>query len=332
MVGEMTRGADGPRLFPGATAESARQRVLDALMRADLADVAAWLEPYDSDVIRWSDWGGNDEATTRMAEVINRASPTALLSLGDPLRAPLPRWKRRFSPGLEVWDSRRALHASAFYRDVFSEVGFEDQLRLLVYDGGRFVTHVGLFRREHEPPFTRAEADRLRGLVASATTLMVAAARMSADRRPEESGDVLIRSDGAPQMVSDAGDSWAAIAGMRPALVALARRLERQSDCSIGVDVAAGALVRWARLDGSGPHYYLLQLERPERYAPPRSAALSNRQREVADLLAHGATLKDVGRMLDVSFETARGHARIAYRRLGVSNRSELVRVWTGHD
>ncbi|MGM0579017.1 MAG: response regulator transcription factor [Myxococcota bacterium] len=57
---------------------------------------------------------------------------------------------------------------------------------------------------------------------------------------------------------------------------------------------------------------------------------MSNRQRQVADLAASGLTVPEMARHLDLSPHTVRDHLRVAYRRLGVANRVELVRTLKG--
>lgn len=53
---------------------------------------------------------------------------------------------------------------------------------------------------------------------------------------------------------------------------------------------------------------------------------LSEREREVVELLAVGATANEIARALILSFHTVRTHIRNVYTKLGVCNRVELMR------
>jgi DNA-binding CsgD family transcriptional regulator len=76
------------------------------------------------------------------------------------------------------------------------------------------------------------------------------------------------------------------------------------------------------------PHVALI-FEAPER-APTWAAAVTPRQREVAELLASGATSPEVARHLGLALETVRTHVKAIYERLGIASRAELARVVAG--
>jgi DNA-binding CsgD family transcriptional regulator len=59
---------------------------------------------------------------------------------------------------------------------------------------------------------------------------------------------------------------------------------------------------------------------------PTWAAALTPRQREVAELLAHGATSPEAARHLGLGVETVRTHVKAIYDRLGIASRAELAR------
>jgi len=59
-------------------------------------------------------------------------------------------------------------------------------------------------------------------------------------------------------------------------------------------------------------------------------AALSPRQRQVAELAALGSSAKDIAVALDVGYETVRTHLKNIYRMLAVASRTELARVARG--
>jgi DNA-binding NarL/FixJ family response regulator len=55
-------------------------------------------------------------------------------------------------------------------------------------------------------------------------------------------------------------------------------------------------------------------------------SGLSEREREVLDLIAHGATNRETAESLHLSPHTVKDHTRAIYRKLGVRNRAEAVR------
>jgi DNA-binding NarL/FixJ family response regulator len=66
--------------------------------------------------------------------------------------------------------------------------------------------------------------------------------------------------------------------------------------------------------------------EAPVLPADPHAPALSARERQVAELLAYGATYGEVARMLGVSINTVRAFVRAIYGKLDVCCKAELAR------
>jgi DNA-binding NarL/FixJ family response regulator len=60
---------------------------------------------------------------------------------------------------------------------------------------------------------------------------------------------------------------------------------------------------------------------------PQELAGLSERQREVLELLALGASNGDIAARLYISVNTVKFHVREIYARLGVRNRVEAARL-----
>ncbi|EHN12857.1 regulatory protein LuxR [Patulibacter medicamentivorans] len=67
---------------------------------------------------------------------------------------------------------------------------------------------------------------------------------------------------------------------------------------------------------------------RPVEGAATGADDLTAREREVCDLVAGGATNREVAAALFLSPRTVEHHLRGAYRKLGVRSRSELARRW----
>lgn len=71
----------------------------------------------------------------------------------------------------------------------------------------------------------------------------------------------------------------------------------------------------------------LAELARPIAREPRAIDALTEREREVVELLAQGLTNKDVAQRLFLSVRTVEAHLRSSYAKLGVRSRTEAV-LW----
>ncbi|HEY1534878.1 MAG TPA: response regulator transcription factor [Polyangiaceae bacterium] len=59
--------------------------------------------------------------------------------------------------------------------------------------------------------------------------------------------------------------------------------------------------------------------------SPMADELITNRQREILELLAHGHSYEDIGLALSLSINTVRSHVRAIYERLGASTKVEAV-------
>jgi DNA-binding NarL/FixJ family response regulator len=67
-------------------------------------------------------------------------------------------------------------------------------------------------------------------------------------------------------------------------------------------------------------------LEEPSRGPRDRSAPLTTRERDVLELLAHGATYDEIAKMLTITTNTIRTHVRSLYEKLHACSKTEAVR------
>lgn len=58
-----------------------------------------------------------------------------------------------------------------------------------------------------------------------------------------------------------------------------------------------------------------------------RLSMLSKREHEVAELVRHGATNRDIANALFISYETAKTHVRSIMRKLDISSRHQLKEI-----
>jgi len=59
--------------------------------------------------------------------------------------------------------------------------------------------------------------------------------------------------------------------------------------------------------------------------SPMADELITNRQREILELLAHGHSYEHIGLALSLSINTVRSHVRAIYERLGASTKVEAV-------
>ncbi|PSJ44531.1 helix-turn-helix transcriptional regulator [Zobellella endophytica] len=74
-----------------------------------------------------------------------------------------------------------------------------------------------------------------------------------------------------------------------------------------------------------GPHPWHPQSELP---APPAITALTDREREVSQLMLGGCSTKEIARRLGISVETVRAHKKHLYAKLNINSQSELFALF----
>lgn len=64
---------------------------------------------------------------------------------------------------------------------------------------------------------------------------------------------------------------------------------------------------------------------------PERRKSLSGREREVMDLLASGASVRDIAKNLFLAEKTVRNYLARIYMKMEVHSQSEAILRWLGH-
>ncbi|MFW6089707.1 MAG: response regulator transcription factor [Gemmatimonadota bacterium] len=59
---------------------------------------------------------------------------------------------------------------------------------------------------------------------------------------------------------------------------------------------------------------------------------LTPRETEVLELIAEARSSPEIAAALGISVRTVEGHLCLVYRKLGVRNRMEAVRIWWEHE
>lgn len=220
-----------------------------------------------------------------------------------------------------IWP-QGALRKTPVYREIFRPSRVADQIRLLVFQGDRFVGWIGAVRASGARPFARRDRRRMSSLVPPIRALLIAAL----ERGPASAGcaQILVRPDGTVEHWTPAARSWLDRPGFGDALARAVRAVDRGEP--LGALPCADAAI--TRLLGSGTSRYLVHLT---PFAPltsnPVTRELSAVQLRVAEFAASGATIHEIARALGRSPNTVRTHLHAAYERLDVANRVELARA-----
>ncbi|MCZ7681868.1 MAG: LuxR C-terminal-related transcriptional regulator [Sandaracinaceae bacterium] len=154
---------------------------------------------------------------------------------------------------------------------------------------------------------------------------MSAADALERDGAPEGPADIVLDPRGRVRFASLEARAWLERSGFREHLASLVRRADGERPPS---STHAGGLIDLVRVHGEvGRVRYLAHVTpaRPLRLAPV--SALTDAQREIAQLVAAGATVPEVAEMTERSRETVRSHLKAIYERLGVASRAELARA-----
>lgn len=296
-----------------------RRRIAEIIRDIGEADVGLWYMLAEVDGRPWlTDWQQAGFSDAAMARARRDGIPTC-----DP-RRPRPSWSRSFLLLENIYDPPETYYQEPVYRNVLDPAGLNDQLRLLVYAGDRFVGWVGGLRRRGAPAFRRADARRLNPLAKAIASALVTADASERAVCPEESCDLLVRPDGTVDYASEAARWWLERRGSRELVERWIRRLDRRE---AEPQHLAGWPLRWVRLHGPEGVRYLLHLCAPSPLHVAPVDRLTSAQREVAQLAASGWTVAEMARRTQRAPETVRSHLRAVYRRLRVSSRAELARA-----
>ena len=234
--------------------------------------------------------------------------------------------RTRFNENTALWDDEIFLK-SAPYMKLLAPLGLRYQMRLLAYDGRRFLGWAGLARKRGSAPFTARDRRRLQPLVQPSIATLLAAEQLEQAALPQAAGDFVMRPDGRLLLASKSGREWLARPGFAQQLAKQVRRIDKSSQGERGEYRAAFSDVdaRVIRVHGDKGVQYLVHVRPQEPLLMNPDATLSARQRQVAHYVTAGATLAETATFLGVSTETVRSHIREIYRRLEVANRMELI-------
>lgn len=250
---------------------------------------------------------------------------------GEPFRSPwspeMPpaRGVNAFQAGIDGWGtSDEELARLPIWRAVYVPSGVQSERRMLVYDGDAFVAWISVSRLGDAPRFSRKDDLALARAASRARRIAVAHARACGARLGDGTGHLVVNANGGVELACGVASAWLDAGGL-----AWIAEATRRVDGGEPIDriVADGVSARPVRFAGDGACRYLWIIDRAEPVRCSPLARLTPRQREVAEVVAAGATLAEAARHLDLSVETAREHLKAAYARLDVGSRVELART-----
>jgi ATP/maltotriose-dependent transcriptional regulator MalT len=132
----------------------------------------------------------------------------------------------------------------------------------------------------------------------------------------------------AARMLGSSGRIWPIVGAPQlgsPALAATRRECERQARDRLGDDTYKAAIQAGANLDLDSAVAYALD-ERPETTRQPGGwAPLTRREREIAELVAHGLTNQKIANRLVISKRTADSHVQHVLTKLGFTKRTQIA-------
>ena len=204
------------------------------------------------------------------------------------------------------------------------EVG--DQLRILLFDGPRFLGWLGLMRRGREESFRRREQYLLNQVSSKLKSVVAMADTLEADLLQEGLFAVLTPG-GKIEHASRPFTKWQS-AHRLAYLEERVRQVDAGSD-RLSTEIFEGAEVRMIRLDSTGAVRYLTTVERAALLTIGPRYWLTSRQQEIADYAVAGATSPEIAEMLQLSPQTVKTHMKNIFRRLDVNSRAELATLFS---
>lgn len=241
------------------------------------------------------------------------------------------------------------LDRSVRWSRIYGPCGYGDELRAVFSTGPTAWGHACLTRLAHEPCFSAAEVDLLASLCPHVghgirTALLLAGAAAPGAAGSGAPALVVLADDGSVESMTPEARDWLGSLddeGLTSTIVLHEVAQQSRALARDGVGAAACArtrarngdwlLVRGTRLEGAasraGRTALVLEPARRSDIAPVllRLHQLTDREREVTQLLLTGRSTAAIADELSITVETLRGHVKALFAKLDVNSRPELA-------
>ena len=241
-------------------------------------------------------------------------------------RNPLERQRNRFAR-LDQDVEREAWMRTPTWSKFYGPSGLDDQLRALMYDGQTFVGWIGAFRQGRGERFEPADQDQLARIDEDVLALLSSASQLEAAVQDEVTSHAVVDARGRIEFASEVARAY--LTGERlDAVARLVRGLDQSSEAASPYVFWEGVQLRVVRLDSDTGVRYLVVIDRAAIPGLSPLHALGDRQRQVGQYAAAGATTAEIARHLAISTDTVKYHIKRIYDALGIGSRAELANAW----
>jgi DNA-binding CsgD family transcriptional regulator len=236
--------------------------------------------------------------------------------------------------------TRGNVNASRRMREVFTKLGFVDELRAALIDGDACWGYLHLFRVGTAPPFSTEDVLAIEAVHRDLGRALRTGAAVDVMRQtePTATGVVLVGKSGRVASVSESAASLLADLdhdGNQPvphALLALAEHARTGGAARARALTKSG---RWLTMNAvvlGARVAIVVEPAQQEQLAALlfRAHGLTPRERDVAALLLRGASSEEIAQALRMRPFTAKDHAKAVYSKVGVNGRSGLLQRLSG--
>jgi DNA-binding CsgD family transcriptional regulator len=225
--------------------------------------------------------------------------------------------------------SIQQIQNSHIYRQMAKPSGVIDVARLIAYHDNHFAGWLGVFRFEGQKPFSRSDLGRLSGI----TDLVASALEKACDLQGRAAGQhpIYLVTDEKGICVENTAPKVVERLYTKEVVARVASAISSGAFCTDGQPgfMFQHQVLKVLPMKGSAARRYLVQLKQGEPVVMSPFTVLTQMQRKVAELIAEGRTSASTANELGISEETVKSHLRLIYRRLGVSSRVELVKIFS---
>lgn len=219
---------------------------------------------------------------------------------------------------------RDELDSTEAQRRLFLDNGLSDPARVLVYDGDRFAGWLGLIRDGIGRAFNAEEIDLLNSVRETVRAVICGLEAVRANDAGEAALYAVFTPSGHLEFATDAARQWLHDDRLGHIAPWIRRFDAGRSPSHRSLE---GAELRLVRLDDEDGVRYLLTVDRARLPLLDPLQTLTDRQREVAEYAAAGATNGEIADTLDISKSTVKFHLDRIYRRLQIDGRAELAQL-----